>query len=301
MMAPDFTILEFNAEALRMENRSREDIVGRTHWDVYPGSEGTKLGQLYKKAMAERVPVALEHNYMWEDGHDRWLDMRAYPTADGNLAVFWRDITDRKLAEAALRESEVRHRYLIGSLAQAIWETDADGVVVADSPTWRSYTGQPLDEWLGYGWSNAVHPDDRAYAERQWREAVSVRGLVDAEFRLRAPDGCWRWTNVRATPLRDEAGNVEKWVGMNIDIDTRRRAEDTIHEREEVNAFLVRFSDAVRGLSDPDSVAETACHMVLEKLGVERAYWAEIDWDRRGYVVSSEAHISGVSVITGRC
>lgn len=135
-------------------------------------------------------------------------------------------------AEAALRESEARHRVLIGSLAQAVWETDAAGVVVKDSPSWRAYTGQTVEAWLGYGWLDAIHPDDRAYAERQWREAIAVRGLVNADFRLAAPDGGWRWTNVRAAPVLDEGGNIEKWAGMNIDIDDRKRTETTLRESE---------------------------------------------------------------------
>lgn len=82
------------------------------------------------------------------------------------------------MVQKAMRESEARHRLLIGSWAQAVWETDADGVVVADSPSWRAYTGQTQEEWIGYGWLNAIHPDDRAYAEKQWREAIEARGLV---------------------------------------------------------------------------------------------------------------------------
>ena len=95
----DFRMLEINAEGLRLESRPREAIVGKTHWEAYPGSEESELGALYKRAMAERVPVSLEHRYVWEDGRDAWLDMRAYPAADG-LAVFYRDITARKRAEA---------------------------------------------------------------------------------------------------------------------------------------------------------------------------------------------------------
>jgi PAS domain S-box-containing protein len=86
---------------------------------------------------------------------------------------------------------------LLCSWAQAVWETDAEGVVVTDSPSWRAYAGQTLNEWPGYGWLSAIHPDDRAYAERQWREAMAARSPVNAEFRLHAPDGAWRWTNVR--------------------------------------------------------------------------------------------------------
>lgn len=142
------------------------------------------------------------------------------------------DITDQQLKDERLGESEARHRLLIESWAQAVWETDAHGVVTADSPSWRDYTGQTLEEWRGYGWLDAIHPADRAYAERQWREAVATQGLVNAEFRLRAPDGGWRWTNVRAAPVCDVAGRVEKWVGMNIDIDARKRTEAALRESE---------------------------------------------------------------------
>jgi PAS domain S-box-containing protein len=131
-----------------------------------------------------------------------------------------------------LRESETRHRMLIESWSQAVWETDAAGVVVADSPSWRAYTGQTLEEWLGYGWLDAIHPDDRAYAERQWRGAVAAGRVVDAEFRIRAPEGGWRWTNLRAAPTLDNRGEIVKWTVMNIDIDARKRAEPVLAESE---------------------------------------------------------------------
>jgi PAS domain S-box-containing protein len=143
------------------------------------------------------------------------------------------ETTERRSAQTALRDSEARHRLLIERWAQAVWETNADGVVTADSPSWRAYTGQTLDEWLGYGWLDAIHPDDRAYAERQWREAVAARAPVDAEFSIRSAEGGWRWTNVRAAPVLDDAGRIEKWAGMNIDIDARKSAESALRDSEE--------------------------------------------------------------------
>jgi PAS domain-containing protein len=95
----------------------------------------------------------------------------------------------RQATEQALRESEERFRVLVEAASQAVWETDAQGVVVSDSPSWRAYTGQHLEQWLGCGWLDAVHPDDRGQALQQWQEAVRSGSQAEAEFRLRGPGG----------------------------------------------------------------------------------------------------------------
>ncbi|HEY0147590.1 MAG TPA: PAS domain-containing protein [Allosphingosinicella sp.] len=95
----EFRVLQINAEGMRLETRPVEEIIGRSHWEVWPGTEESELGALYKKAMADRRPATLEHSYIWPDGHETWLDMRAYPASDG-LAIFYRDITARKASEA---------------------------------------------------------------------------------------------------------------------------------------------------------------------------------------------------------
>ena len=161
-----------------------------------------------------------------------WSPIRDESGAVAGALQTLTEVTERHRAQAVLRESEARNRLLIESWAQALWETDPDGVVVADSPSWRAYTGQTVEQWLGYGWLDAIHPDDRALAERQWRAGGEGHHPVDAEFRLRSADGGWRWTNVRAAPVLDAQGNIEKWAGMNIDIDARKRAESAVAESE---------------------------------------------------------------------
>jgi PAS domain S-box-containing protein len=100
-----------NAEAMRLEQRPKEAILGKTHWEAHPNA-APELCELYRQAMRERRASSLEHRYVWPDGRDTWIDMRAYPVGDG-LAVFYRDVTDRKRAEEAIRASDDRQRFLI--------------------------------------------------------------------------------------------------------------------------------------------------------------------------------------------
>lgn len=263
---------------------------------------------MVEEARRERTGWHTEVRFIHPDtGETRWVEERASPTADPVTGAFrivgftW-DVTERKQIEAergsALRESEARHRLLIESWAQAVWETDAEGVVVRDSPTWRAYTGQTLEEWLGYGWLDAVHPDDRAYAERQWREAIAARGLVNAEFRLRAPGGGWRWTNVRAAPVLDEAGDIEKWAGINLDIDARKRSEALLRESEERQAFLLGLSDRLRPLGDAEAIKLAAASALGEHLGASRVAYAENIADEAFEIGPN--YVDGVSEIRGR-
>ncbi|WP_395836177.1 PAS domain S-box protein [Archangium violaceum] len=168
---------------------------------------------------------------------DAWFTLSFSPLRDesGHVAgvlVTVLETTERHRAEVALRESEARFRGLVEPFAQAVWETDAQGRVVADSPSWRAYTGQTVDEYLGDGWMAAIHADDREETLRTWREAVRSVVPLTAEFRLRGPDGSWRWTLVRTAPLRNADGSVHKWVGMNIDVTARKQAEAAQRESE---------------------------------------------------------------------
>jgi two-component system CheB/CheR fusion protein len=174
----------------------------------------------------ERLLPGIEMLYREEDGRDIWTQVASAPVSDdtgrytGEATVVITDIDALKRTEATLRQNEDRLRSLIGSLALALWEANADGMIVVDSPSWRAYTGQTPEAWLGEGWLDAVHPEDRAQAGHQWREAVARRGVVDAVFRLSRPEGGWRCTRVRAEPLFNLDGSVRKWVGMNVEAGT---------------------------------------------------------------------------------
>jgi two-component system sensor kinase FixL len=101
----DFRVTDMNAEGERIEGRPRGEIIGTILWDSWPDLKDGPLGELWIRAMREQVPVSLEHHYAWPDGRSAWLEMRAYPTGDG-LAIFYRDITDRKSSQEELKRAQ---------------------------------------------------------------------------------------------------------------------------------------------------------------------------------------------------
>ena len=99
-----FHILRINAEALRMERRSKSEFIGHTIWEAWPGLEETEVGKLFMQAMAQKKAVSHEHYYQFGSGLEAWLDMRAFPAPEG-LIILYRDITERKLAQEHVRQA----------------------------------------------------------------------------------------------------------------------------------------------------------------------------------------------------
>ncbi|GGE08471.1 hypothetical protein GCM10011390_29450 [Aureimonas endophytica] len=191
--------------------------------------------------------------------------------------MIFRDRTERRALERVLRESDARARALLEGLAQATWETDAEGVAIADSPSWRAYTGQPLEEWLGHGWIEAVHPADRAHAEREWRGALAAQRIFNAEFRIRSPEGRHRWTNVRAMPLLDERGAIRKWIGLNMDIDARKTAEERIRRKNAVLEGINRiFREALSARSE-EELGQLCLEIAEGVTGAAFSFMAEVN------------------------
>jgi PAS domain S-box-containing protein len=128
-------------------------------------------------------------------------------------------------AQEDIRLREERFHSLVTTTAQVVWTTDASGLMVEDSPTWRAFTGQSHEEGRASGWLEAVHPDDRARVDLEWREAVRSRRVYETEYRLRRQEGGYTPTMARAAPVLNLDGTLREWVGMNFDIQDQKRAE----------------------------------------------------------------------------
>ncbi|QGY05203.1 PAS domain-containing protein [Methylobacterium mesophilicum SR1.6/6] len=188
-----------------------------------------RLRAAIQQAVEAKAMFQLEHPVRQADGRSGWALSRAVPLLDevGEIREWIgaaSDVTARKRAEDELRASEERFRGLVEGFGQFSWEASAEGVIEVDSPGWRAFTGQHLEEWLGSGWIAAIHPDDRDVTEAKWRQAVAARTAVNHEYRLwHAPSASWRWSNVRAVPITNPDGSIRKWSGVNIDVTDHHR------------------------------------------------------------------------------
>jgi PAS domain S-box-containing protein len=161
--------------------------------------------------------------------------------ADGRIVALqgaFQDISTRRHAEQALRDSEAQLRTLAESMPQMVWMTRPDGWNTYVNQRWVDYTGLSLEDGYGHGWTTSFHPDDRHRAWDAWQLAIAGGDYGDVESRLRAADGSYRWMLIRALPLRDGAGDIVKWIGTCTDIDDLKQAQEAALRSEGLQRAL---------------------------------------------------------------
>jgi PAS domain S-box-containing protein len=128
-------------------------------------------------------------------------------------------------AEEEIRRSEERYRSLVQGGAQVVWVAGPDGAIKEDSPEWRWITGQSPEDYLGSGWLNSIHPEDRERVERDWQSCVRTGKVFDDRYRIRTKSGSYRHYDVRAVPIERD-GRIVEWVGASTDVTSQREAEE---------------------------------------------------------------------------
>jgi PAS domain S-box-containing protein len=237
-MDADFRIFYLNAEAGRLHGMTQEKYLGRVHWEAFPESRGTLIETNYRRVMTERIAMHFENYYEpWQ----RWFELNAYPMAGGRLGVFFRDITELKQAEAALRDSEARFRLIANTMPQMVWVTHPDGRHEYFNRRWYEFTGAP-DGSLG-PWPHLFHPDDEARVRAHWQRCRDSGELYEIEYRLRRHDGPYCWFLCRALPVRDDHGQIVRWFGTCTDIDEFKRVEAALQDAKAAAETANRSKD----------------------------------------------------------
>src|SRR6202171_1079936 len=160
------------------------------------------------------------------------------------------------------------------------WSARPDGSAEFFNRRWLDYAGLSIDEVRDWGWTAAVHADDRDRVADYWRSILASGESGEIEARLRRFDGVHRWFLFRASPLRDESGGIVKWYGTNADIEERKRAEEALKSKEQSLRLIV---DTIPGMVCTLSAAgegQLLNRQVLEYFGKtveELKNWATSD------------------------
>lgn len=153
----------------------------------------------------------------------------------------------RKRAERELQESEERYRSLSEAMPQMVWVTNADGEHVYYNHRWYEYTGLSEEESMGFGFTKALHPDDKERTLSRWQSAWRGGESYEIEYRFYSrPRDEYRWFLGRAVPVRDARGKILQWIGTCTDIEEQKRAEAALERlNEEREAVIEEVSTPI--------------------------------------------------------
>jgi PAS domain S-box-containing protein len=271
MMDKDLNILWANDVAKR---RFGDDIVGKKCYEVYHGRQSPCETHSCLTLRAFQDGGVHEHDTedTDKDGNTAWFHCVAnvaLRNEEGEATAVLEistDITKRKQAEETLQESEERFRSLSESSPMGVFHTDKEGRVHYTNKRWQEMTGLTLEESLGFGWSNALHPDDKKTLLEEWNRCLSEQKGYSGEFRLVSKSGEVKWVYTKTAPIRSETGQVIGHVGSNQDITERKQAEDTLRQYE----FMVESAHDAIFFKDRQSRYIIANDKTLESFGLSR-------------------------------
>jgi PAS domain S-box-containing protein len=140
-----------------------------------------------------------------------------------------------------------RFENLLDLSPQIVWFAGSDGLITYLNPYWYEYTGASETKSLGTGWTAMIHPEDRDQVVDGWRQAVKEGKDYEMELRLRAKDGNYCWFLVRSRSAHDESGKVNGLLGIAVDIEQRKRAEEEAWAASQAKSeFLASMSHELR-------------------------------------------------------
>jgi PAS domain S-box-containing protein len=188
----------------------------------------------------------VEYRIVLSDGSIRWLVTRARVELDDGRPARVRgvsiDITERKLVDEALRESEGRFRTMANTAPVMIWMSGPDKLCSFFNKGWLDFTGRSMEQELGNGWTEGIHPDDFDHCVGVYVSAFDARQEFTMEYRLRRFDGEYCWVLDHGVPRFESDGTFLGYIGTAIDITERKRAESELQRQRGELAHLTRVS-----------------------------------------------------------
>jgi PAS domain S-box-containing protein len=265
-------VFEHDANGLAFLNRAWTEIFGHAIQDSLGltllgyviESEQILLNQwLTETRIRPKQSVKTELHLRHHDGRERWVEINGcFDDATQKHAGIIRDITAAKAAELGLIESQGRFRQLIDSAPVMIWIAGLDMLCHYFNKFWLDFTGRSLEQEMGNGWAEGVHPDDLKVCMETYVTAFKARRPFSMDYRLRRHDGAYRWIQDNGTPQFDVNGRFTGYIGSCIDVTERIEAVQLFRS-------LVEASPIAMLLIDDQGLIELANAQLARMFGYE--------------------------------
>jgi PAS domain S-box-containing protein len=235
----DWCYTHVNGKAGALLGRPPETLIGKHIWTEFPEGVGQRFYQAYHRAMRDQTPITIEEFY---EPWNKWYENRIHPSPDG-LSIFFQDVTLRRQAQEALRESQQRFREIAEVIGEVFWIISPDfKTLYYVSPAFEGIFGvpaEPLDKALEQ-WISVVHPEDWEGLRKNLSLGPEAR--MEGIYRILRPDGGIRWISWRGFPVAGAGGEPLRIIGFAEDVTELKEIEQALRQTQAQLAEALKTS-----------------------------------------------------------